>query len=179
MRDYTAYEEVQVTDCYHSVLNLTQEGWKLLDIKGTGSVESGYQEQYKDPNSSNCPNCSSHHDCYGSPNPNTINGSVVLTKALFILGKAKDEVVAGLRTDLSEREDFVKKQTEQIEKLNKSIEELGRKIDAKDEHEKYLGDRIERLEKDVEHKRKLESHLDKAKRLVGDRDWEKKVVGED
>ena len=42
-----------------------------------------------------------------------------------------------------------------------------------------LRERIDRLEKDVRKKDELERYLNKAKKLVGDRDWKKKVLGED
>lgn len=170
---YVDYEEIQVTQLPDLVHCLTKEGWKLLEIVSAGEVANSHQDIVSE--AGNCSNCSNYHSGSGG----IINGSVVVSKPVYVLGLAKDLVVTDLREDLTLNKGVVDAQEKELKRLEKDLQDQVRALGDSRHEVKTLIDRVDRHRKELESKAKLECHLQRAKKLVGDRDWKKEVLKEE
>ena len=177
MSQYINWEEIKVTHNWEEVHCLTMQGWKLIDIKGTGSVEAGYQEAYNPNPSATCPQCNTYHTCGSNGNEN-IQGSVVLTKALFILGLDDKHVTQGIRRELAnakseaekaKQEAHGSKSTETTANEQKQYAERALKEEYR--ISKNLGEKLGKM-------RMLEEDLAKVRKHVGEKTWKEITVGD-
>ena len=169
---YADYEEIQVTQLPDLVHCLTKEGWKLLEIVSVGEVAHSHQDIVRE--AGNCNNCSNYHSGGGG----SISGSVVVSKPVYVMGLSKDKTVTDLRDDLKSNKQVVEAQEKELKRLEGDLRDQVRALGDSRHTVKTLEERAERNCEDLRKKDLLEGHLQKAKKLVGDRDWKREVLGE-
>lgn len=169
---YSDYEEIQVTQHPEQVHCLTKAGWKLVEIVTQGELVTAHQE-VANP-AGNCGGCGNYH----SGGNGIINGSVAITKPVYILGLSKDPVVADLRKDLDLSKGVVSHQELEIQNLRKEVKESTDAIHSGELARDELRRTIERIQKDLEGKDTAIKHARRARKLLGDKTWKEEIEKE-
>lgn len=171
MKNYEGYEEIQVTQLADMVHCLTKDGWKLLEIVTSGEIANTMNDVVR---SGQCGQCNTYH----TGGCDIIHGSVVITKPVFILGLSKDKTVTDLRDDLKLNKSTVDAQKREIQRLEQEAKGVDEALKESRRDVKSLHERVELDRESLKTKDLLEGHLQKARKIVGERDWKREVLGE-